>query len=112
VSLASRALDLAERHGERGYLVYAHGALGEASMALEPPDYLRAERHWLAAAALSRDLDMRPMAARCHLGLGMLSRLLGRPDAADRLTNAVSLLAEMEMPLWLAQAEAEVRRLT
>jgi len=112
VSLASRALDLAERHGERGYLAYAHGALGEASMALESPEYGRAETHWLAAAALSRDLEMRPLAARCHLGLGTLSRLLGRPDAAERLASAVSLLAEMEMPLWLAQAEAELGRLT
>ncbi|HKC83296.1 MAG TPA: tetratricopeptide repeat protein, partial [bacterium] len=57
VSLASRALELAERHGERGYLAYAHGALGEAFMALESPDYRRAEEHWLAAAALSRDLE-------------------------------------------------------
>ena len=112
VSLASRALELAERHGERGYLAYAHGTLGETSMALGSPDYPRAEEHWLAAAALSRDLEMRPLAARCHLGLGTLSRLLGRPDAAERLATAVALLAEMEMPLWLSQAEAELRQMT
>jgi hypothetical protein len=55
---------------------------------------------------------MRPLAARCHLGLGTLYTLLGRPDSAERLTTAVALLAEMEMPLWLTQAEAELRRVT
>jgi tetratricopeptide (TPR) repeat protein len=108
---ARRALELAERHGERGYLAYAHGTLGEAFLALGSPSYHRAEQHWLAAAALSRDLEMRPLTARCHLGLGTLSRLLGRPDAADRLASAVALFTEMEMPLWLARAEAERGRL-
>jgi class 3 adenylate cyclase/tetratricopeptide (TPR) repeat protein len=108
---ARRALELAERHGERGYLAYAHGTLGEAFLALGSPSYHRAEQHWLVAAALSRDLEMRPLTARCHLGLGTLSRLLGRPDAADRLASAVALFTEMEMPLWLARAEAERGRL-
>jgi class 3 adenylate cyclase/tetratricopeptide (TPR) repeat protein len=112
VSLATRALDLAGKHREGGYLAYAHGTLGEAFMALRSPDYPRAEEHWHAAAALSRDLGMRPLAARCHLGLGTLYTLLGRPDSAERLTTAVALLAEMEMPLWLTQAEAELRRVT
>ena len=112
VAVASQALELAERHGERGYLAYAHGTLGEAFVALGFPDYPRAEEHWLAAAALSRDLEMRPLAARCHLGLGTLSRLLGRPDAAEGLATAVALLAEMEMPLWLAQAEAALELLS
>ena len=112
VSLAGRALELAEKHGERGYLAYAHEMLAAASMALASPDYSRSERHWLATAELARDLEMRPLVARSHLGLGTLYSLLGRPDSKERLTAAVALLAEMDMPLWLAQAQAALERVT
>jgi class 3 adenylate cyclase/tetratricopeptide (TPR) repeat protein len=111
MSLATRALNLAEEHGERGYLAYAHVALAEAAMALQSPDYPAAEEQWLAAAALTRDLGMRPLAARCELGLGTLCRLRGRTDAADHIATATTLLREMAMPLWLAEAESELARL-
>ena len=81
-------------------------------MALASPDYSRSERHWLATAELARDLEMRPLVARSHLGLGTLYSLLGRPDSKERLTAAVALLAEMDMPLWLAQAQAALERVT
>jgi class 3 adenylate cyclase/tetratricopeptide (TPR) repeat protein len=112
VTVASRALELAQRHGEGGYLAYAHGALGEAFVALGSPHYSRAEDHWLASAALARDLEMRPLTARYHLGLGTLSGLLGRPDCAEHLAAAVALFTEMDMRLWLAQAQASLERLT
>jgi class 3 adenylate cyclase/tetratricopeptide (TPR) repeat protein len=110
VSLASRALELAERHGERGYLAYARGTLAEASMGLGSPDYGRAEKLWLAAAALSRDLEMRPLAARGHLGLGKLYRRTGkREQAREHLTTATTMYREMDMRFWLEQAEAETK---
>ncbi|HET9490061.1 MAG TPA: adenylate/guanylate cyclase domain-containing protein [Methylomirabilota bacterium] len=110
--LASRALELAEKNGERGYLAYAHGTLAEASMGLRPPDYGRAEKHWLAAAALSRDLEMRPLAARCHLGLGKLYPRSGKRDQArEHLTAATTMYREMDMRFWLEQAERELQAL-
>jgi tetratricopeptide (TPR) repeat protein len=111
-ALATRALELAQRHGERGYLAYAHVILAEAAMGLDAPDYQRAEEHWRTATTLTRDLEMRPLAARCHLGLGTLSCRLGRPDAAERLVSAAALFGEMKMPRQLAQAQAELARLT
>jgi class 3 adenylate cyclase/tetratricopeptide (TPR) repeat protein len=112
VRLAGRALELAQQHGERGYLAYAHAALGEAFAALGAPDSSRAEEHWLAATALSRELEMRPLEARCHLGLGLLSSLLSRHDSVERLTAAVTLLGELKMSFWLAQTRTALARLT
>jgi hypothetical protein len=52
---------------------------------------------------------MRPLAARCHLGLGQLYRLSGqRQPAREHLNAAASLLREMDMRFWLEQAEAEL----
>ena len=55
---------------------------------------------------------MRPLAARCLLGLGTLSSLLGRSDSPEHLAAAVALFTEMEMPLWRAQAKTALTRAT
>jgi hypothetical protein len=55
---------------------------------------------------------MRPLVARCRLGLGTLYRRLGEHEhAGSHLAAAADLLREMEMPLWLAEADAELDRL-
>jgi len=55
---------------------------------------------------------MRPLIARCHLGLGKLARRMGQRDRAqEHLTTATTLLREMGMHFWLEQAEAELRAL-
>ena len=52
---------------------------------------------------------MRPLQARCHLGLGKLYRRVGRVDEARaELVTAVTMLREMEMAFWLPEAEAEL----
>jgi hypothetical protein len=54
---------------------------------------------------------MRPLVAHCHLGLGKLYRRTGkREQAREHLTNATTY-REMDMRLWLEQAEAEMREL-
>jgi hypothetical protein len=51
---------------------------------------------------------MRPLVAHCHLGLGKLYQRTGKlPEAQEHLTTAVTMYREMDMGLWLAQAEAE-----
>ena len=55
---------------------------------------------------------MRPLIAHCHLGLAKLHRRTGkREQAQDHLTTAIAMYREMDMPFWLAQAEAESREL-
>ena len=60
---------------------------------------------------LAEQLGIRPLVARCHLGLGALYRRASRPEQAkDHLTTATVMLRDMEMHLWLAQAEAELEQ--
>jgi hypothetical protein len=56
---------------------------------------------------------MRPLAARCQLGLGRLQRVASNPKAAEAyLTTARTMLAEMGMEFWLVQADAELEQLS
>ena len=51
---------------------------------------------------------MRPLAAHCHLGLGRLYRGAGEAVKAQaRLSTAAAMYRDMDMPAWLARAEAE-----
>jgi len=109
-ALATQALQLATKRGERGYEAYAHATLAEALGAVVPLDAQRAESHWHRAAALAAELEMRPLAARCDLGLGALYAVSRRTEATARLEQARRLLRELRMPLWLARAEAELAR--
>ena len=55
---------------------------------------------------------MRPIIARCHLGLGTLSRHTGKSEQAqEHLTTATAMYREMEMRLWLEKAEPEMKEL-
>lgn len=71
-----------------------------------------ADEHYWRAMALARELEMRPLVARCHLGLGVLCRHTGDAGAArQHLTTAVGELSRMGMQTWREQAEAELAAL-
>jgi hypothetical protein len=58
---------------------------------------------------LPADLEMRPLQAHCHLGLGKLYRRTGRLDEARaELATAAAMLREMGMAHWLPEAEREL----
>jgi hypothetical protein len=64
--------------------------------------------HYFTAVALAAELHMRPLVAHCHLGLGKLFPRTGElQEAQEHLTIATTMYREMDMPFWLAQAEAE-----
>jgi tetratricopeptide (TPR) repeat protein len=97
-----RALDLARGHKERGNQVYALRLLGLVAAERHPfhPDAARA--CFEEAIALAAELGVRPLLARCHLGLGRLARRLGDAGAAARhLATATELLRAMGMVFWL-----------
>jgi hypothetical protein len=51
---------------------------------------------------------MRPLVAQCHLGLGAIYRRTGkRFQAAEHLTAATRMFAELGMPWWCERADAE-----
>jgi hypothetical protein len=59
----------------------------------------RAGPHYRNALSLAGELGMRPLIARCHLGLGqLLARTGRRVDAERHLATAVAMLDEMVIP--------------
>jgi tetratricopeptide (TPR) repeat protein len=102
---AHRALALARERGERLHAAYAQRLLGEASA--QGADCAAAEPAYREALALAVELEMRPLTAHCHLGLGNLYRRTGdHAKAEEHLTTATTMYREMGMTYWLEKAEA------
>ena len=103
---AGRALTLARERHERGYEAWTLRLLGEIASHRDPLDDQAAEGHYGEALVLAHELDMRPLLARCHLGLGKLYRRTGqRERAREHLRTATTMFREMDMRFWLEQAE-------
>jgi len=55
---------------------------------------------------LASELEMRPLMAHCHLGLGRLYGRIGQPEQAkEQLTTATAMYGEMGMTSWLEKLE-------
>jgi hypothetical protein len=112
VPLATRALDVAHRQGQRGYEAAALYILGEISQVAAPTDLASAEKNYHRAINLAEELRMRPLLAHCQAGLGKLYRRSGNHEkGSTHLTNAVTMMREMEMGVWLERAEAALKEL-
>jgi hypothetical protein len=91
-------------HQARAIRVQADIDASEASTAAA-----QVEARYHEALRLAEEHGMRPLKARCHLGLGKLYRRVGRLDEARaELATAVAMLREMGMTFWLPEAEAEL----
>src|SRR5437773_125063 len=109
VSLAQRELDRSRQRGHRGHEAYGLRILAEVAAHLDPPDVETAKGYYDQALTLATELGMRPLVARCHLGLGKLYRRTGEQgQAQEHLTTAASMYREMDMWYWLEKAEAEM----
>ncbi|HWN01875.1 MAG TPA: hypothetical protein VNQ72_02645, partial [Candidatus Dormibacteraeota bacterium] len=105
---ARRALELAHTHRERGNVVYAERLLGLAARAASPPDAEAARGHFTRALDLAGLLGMRPLAARCHLGLARLARDVGDAAGAEKhLSVAREGFEAMRMTYWLERLGLE-----
>lgn len=106
---ASRALDLAEEHGERGYKAWTLRLLGDIASRRQRLEAEPAGSHYREAMVLAEKLGMRPLIAHCHCGLGKLYRRSGdRPEAEAHLATAATLYREMDMRFWLARLGREL----
>jgi len=109
---ADRAVMLARGRGERGNEAWALRLLGEISSHHARPDGATAAAHYSAAMTLASELEMRPLVAHCHLGLG---RLYGRTDkqqqTREHLSTATTMYREMGMTYWLDQTGRQMREL-
>ena len=104
---AEDALVRATAQQDRANRAYALSALGEIAASETPSAVSGAEQRYREALALAEELEMRPLQARCHLGLGKLLQRVGRMDEAHaELSTAVTMLREMGMTYWLPEAEA------
>jgi hypothetical protein len=57
------------------------------------------------------ELGMRPLAARCHLGLGPLYACAGAGErSSNSLTMAAAMFRDMGMTYWLGEAESALRK--
>jgi class 3 adenylate cyclase/tetratricopeptide (TPR) repeat protein len=110
--MAGRALAMARDYQERGNEADALWLWGEIAWRGDPPDLDAAETGYRDALGIANALEMRPLAARCHLGLGLLHGAARRGDAArEHLTTATAMLREMGMRVWLAQAQMAMTQL-
>jgi tetratricopeptide (TPR) repeat protein len=104
---AHQALDLARQLKERRNEALALHQLGVVQAHAAPPDTAQAEAHYQQTLALAEELDMRPLVAHCHRGLGTLYAATGRREQArTELTTAIDMYRAMDMTFWLPQAEA------
>jgi class 3 adenylate cyclase/tetratricopeptide (TPR) repeat protein len=102
-SHAREALALTRRLGARGSEAHALCLAGDVASTGGVED---AEGYYREGLALATDLGMRPLVAHCHLGLGKVYRRAGkREQAREHLTTATTMYREMDMRLYLEQAE-------
>jgi tetratricopeptide (TPR) repeat protein len=110
--LGERTLALTRERKERGREGWALHLVAQAASRQEPLDAARAEHVFREAIAIADELGMRPLVARCHLGLGRLYGRIGRTDEArTELGRAATLFREMGMHGWPEQAERELKEL-
>src|SRR5581483_3798338 len=103
---ALRALALSHDFKERGHEGWTLRLLGDISASATPTDPALAESYYHQALALAEELEMRPLAAQCHLGLGTLYRRAGSRERANaELAEAASMYQALEMPLWIARTD-------
>jgi len=102
--VSREALSFGIDHGDRLAIAGAHGLLGEVAMLRNPVDQEAMEHHVLEALALAEKLELRPLAARCHLRLAWLYAKIGRLDSGGHHEAAESLLNQMGRPLSLDAA--------
>jgi tetratricopeptide (TPR) repeat protein len=104
---ARHAVEVCRQHHERGHEAWALRLLGEIHAHLDPPVVELAEEYYRQALQLANELEMRPLQAHCHCGLGIVYLKIGQQaQARSELSAAIELYRAMGMTFWLPQAEA------
>ena len=103
---------MARDYQERGNEADALWLSGEIAWCSDPPDLDAAEAGYRGALSIANALEMRPLVAHCHLGIGKLYRRTDkREQAQEHLATATAMYREMDMTYWLEKAEVEMREL-
>jgi class 3 adenylate cyclase/tetratricopeptide (TPR) repeat protein len=106
---AARALAHFRQQRERGHEAHALWVLGEIAAKQHPTNVADAETYYSDAIAVAETLGMRPLLARCDLGLARLLCRTGQVDRARQaFQSACARFRELGMSADLAQVEAEL----
>jgi tetratricopeptide (TPR) repeat protein len=106
---AERMLQLTRAGGQRSSEGNALRILGEVHARVTPAEAGQAEASYREALGIAEQMGTRPLAARCHLGLGRLYRATGQPESAQHhLATAATMFRDMAMRSWLEKATAEM----
>jgi class 3 adenylate cyclase/tetratricopeptide (TPR) repeat protein len=104
---ARHAAEVCRQHQQRGHEAWALRLLGDIHAQRDPLAVKSAEEHYRQALNLANELDMRPLQAHCHRGLGTLyAKTNQREQARAELSTAIEMYRAMDMTFWLPQAEA------
>jgi tetratricopeptide (TPR) repeat protein len=107
--LAKDALRSTRERHEAGLEAWALRLAAEVTTQHEALDVPRAEELYRQAMRKADNLGLRPLTARCHLGLSSLYRRAGKVENAHaHLRPAAALFREMQMRLWMDRADAEL----
>ena len=105
--LARRAVELTRYVKSRGSEAWAMRLLGEAEASQPVPLAEDAQATYRHALARALELEMRPLQARCHLGLGTLARRLGHArEAQAEIQIARDMFRAIGMEYWSTRAES------
>ncbi len=105
--LARRAVELTRYVKSRGSEAWAMRLLGEAEASQPVPLADDAQATYRHALARALELEMRPLQARCHLGLGTLARRLGHDrEAQAEIQIARDMFRAIGMEYWSVRAES------
>jgi len=108
--VAEAARALAVERAERVREARALALLGDVARLEDGGDIGAAESLYRAAVTIAEAVGLRPLLARCLLGLGLARRNRGQEaDAQASLSEAARLFREMEMATWLDRAEETLR---
>ncbi len=107
---ARDAMDRARRYHEPGPEAWALHLIAVSSMEGELPGPRRTEKLFCDALRLADELDMRPLVAHCHMGIGQVHHRLGHlSEAQAEFLEAAALYRQMDMQFYLEQAEANLQ---
>jgi tetratricopeptide (TPR) repeat protein len=101
---AEQSLEQSRQRGERGHEAWALRLQAEVAASRKLVDVAHAR--FDEALAMARALEMRPLEARCQLGLASLHHVEGRSaEARTALREAIDLFRGMGTEFWIAQAQ-------
>ena len=105
-ALTQRGLEVSVQTKDKGSQAWLLRVLGDIMASRDSLNAEQAEVTFNQALILAQELEMRPMQAHCHLGIGQVHfNAKNLVEARSEIRQAANLYRRMSMPFWLAKAE-------